>query len=731
MAAALVLLAGIPGISAAKDPPVRIAATLTLSGPSANIGTDGLAGIRMAIEAAGRNVPEVELAVTDDGGNVENAREVARRVVAGDALAVIGPSLSTVAMAVEPIYAAAGVAVVAPNIATDETTGIFRLNLGQSRVGEAIADYLYFALAGRRAAVIYSDDSFGRPLALGFRRGAERLGIVATYHPVTGAEQIAAAAQRVAGDPGRPAIVLGMLETAAVPALTVLKRAAVPGPFLATASFAYSGYAQLFAAEPEERATPGFFTDGVYAAAPALLDSGNAALLEFAELYRTRHGHEPSWRVVLAYDATRMLLDVLTSALRGAPTDTASRRRAVREAVAALNGPSQALPGLSGPIWFDPAHGRPAAARMARFDRDLLETAPLQLVPVVNPDRAEILAGTVVAVADRRFARFQLVVYTGVYLNEIARLDLPQSSFTADFYLWLRSAGGVVRPDEADPAEIQFPDMRRGDFDPALPAVRRDLPDGSVYRLWHLRGEFGNEFDLHRFPFDRQTLALRLFNARAASDRIIYALDRRTDAGHQRAASIAKPPDGGSARPSASPAAFRNLTQWDALRTEARRDVLVTASALGDPLLSGAERVRELSGFRVEVELRRRTGATLIKSLLPIGLMTLMMFASLWFPPALLRDKLVVTITGALAGAVLLSSINNQLGNVAYTMDVEYAFYVFFALALLCTLSVSVAERLRLVGRTRAARLTEHATRLVFFLAVVATAAAGWLGAAR
>ena len=77
---------------------------------------------------------------------------------------------------------------------------------------------------------------------------------------------------------------------------------------------------------------------------------------------------------------------------------------------------------------------------MARFDRDLLESAPLQLVPVANPDLAERVAGAVVPVAEGRFARLQRVVYAGIYLNEIARVDLPQSSFIADFYLWLRSA---------------------------------------------------------------------------------------------------------------------------------------------------------------------------------------------------------------------------------------------------------------------------------------------------
>lgn len=743
----VLLLAMPPKAVAEQGSPPRIAVALTLSGPAANIGAEVLDGIRMAMEEASPQVPQVSLMIIDDRGSIEGARDAARHIAEGDALAVIGPSLSAVALAVEPIYAEAGLAVVAPNIATDATTGIFRLNLGQSKVGEALADYLRYALGGRRAWVIYSDDGYGQPLAHGFRRGAERLGITATYHPVADAKQALTAAYRATGDPERPAIILGMLETAAAPVLKELRREDVPGPFLATAAFAYSDYARLFAGEPEEHSSPGFFTDGVYAASPVLFDSGSAALLAFEERFRARRGHEPSWRVVLAYDAAHMLLEVLAAAARPGgtpPLDTAARRRAVRDAIAGLNGPTRAFPGLSGPIWFDAAHGRPATAiRMARFDRDLLESAPLQLVPVMSPDLDERLTGAVVPVADGGFARFQRVVYTGVYLNEISRLDLLQSSFTADFYLWLRSAAAPDRPGTADPAEIQFPDLRRGDFEPTQPVVRRDLPNGSVYRLWHVRGEFRNEFDLHRFPFDRQILAVRLFNARAASDRIVYALDRRatigraptvpaiaalTGGGLGAAAATLEPPSRFS---SASPDAFRHLTQWDARRAEARRDVLVTLSSLGDPALTGGDRVRELSGFRFEVELRRRTLSTLAKSLLPVGLMTLMMFASLWFPPALVRDKVAVAITGALSGAVLLAAINSQLGNVAYTMDVEYAFYMFFALALLCLLSVSVAERLRITGRSRAALLTERVTRLVFLLGVTATAVVGWIAASR
>ena len=147
----------------------------------------------------------------------------------------------------------------------------------------------------------------------------------------------------------------------------------------------------------------------------------------------------------------------------------------------------------------------------------------------------------------------------------------------------------------------------------------------------------------------------------------------------------------------------------------------MTHSALGDPRRTGVESYRELSGFLVTVEVARRAVATLVKSLLPLLLMTLIMYASLYFPSALLKEKVSVAITGALSGAVLLSAINSQLGGIGYTIAVEYVFYVFFALSLLCIISVLSAERLRVASRSEAAVRTVHWTRMVFALAVVGT----------
>jgi branched-chain amino acid transport system substrate-binding protein len=123
----------------------------------------------------------------------------------------------------------------------------------------------------------------------------------------------------------------------------------------------------------------------------------------------------------------------------------------------------------------------------------------------------------------------------------------------------------------------------------------------------------------------------------------------------------------------------------------------------------------------VSFDVERRTSAVLIKMLFPMLLMTVVMYTTLQIPVALTKEKVTVAVTAALSGAVLLSAVNNQLGSVGYTIAVEYAFYSFFALGLLCVLYVAAFEALRLGGREAVAARIEHVTRVAFIGAVVVT----------
>ncbi len=734
-------------VAAASDQNVEVAVSLPLSGEEAPYGTPVMEGAQLAVEEANAagNGPHVTLKPYDDMGDDDKAKQVAGQIVNSQALLVLGPAFSKNSLAAGPIYAAGGPGGAIVSLATTCTSDLitqnattFRVLFKNSDQGETLALYLSRVLHQQRADVILVDDGYGQTLRDGFQRASGSLGIQAQYFAYKTPEEQDAIANRIAADTSRPPVIFMTLDADAERMLLILRRAGVTGPFLGGDALGDELLSRRFANQPEEREHPGFFTDGVFGISPVILDSANADTLSFAQRFRARFGHDPIWQAVTGYDSAHLAIDALrgVAAGGGLAGDVSAQRRAILAYLTSLNSPTRALPGLLGPFWFDAERGRPQAVRIGRFNQAHFESAPLQIVPVLTPSASELASGAVFPTEPGRYARLQRVVYTGVFVNEIPRLDLSQSSFGADFYLWIRFARDAG-PDAADPTDISFPNLISGSFDRTHPAEQGDMPDGTVYRLWRVQGTFRNDFDLHRFPFDRQTLALPFFNSRAAADRIVYVLDRRSATGAHRAAPVALSGVGqggviaANAMPAvasdsgsiASPTAFRNLTQWDALGAHERRDNLVTDSALGDPRRAGVESYRELSGFLVTVDVQRRALATLSKSLMPLFLMTLIMFASLYFPHALVKEKVTVAITGALSGAVLLASINGQLGSIGYTVAVEYAFYIFFGLSTLCIVSVLGAERLRAAGRNATALRTDQWTRVVFVLAVAAIVA--------
>lgn len=703
----------------------KIAVAISQTGANATVDKQILDAVQMAVDESNASgaTPPVELVVEDDRATEEGGKEIARKIVAGDALMVIGPGLTNVSLLAGAIYGEAGIASIVPTAYGDAVTSnptTFRPLFSTSEMGEALANYLRYVVGGTKAVVIFKDSAFGRPIAAGFKKAGDRLGIAVTSYSYSSPAEALKAAQDAAAVADHPAIILASLFDESVPLLAALRRGGVTAPILGTSTIASDSFAKLFANEPEEREHPGFFTEGVYAATPMILDSAGAETLAFADRFHQRYGQDPTWRSIQAFDAARMAMAAVRAAATEGKPDIRARRDSARNYLISLDSPAHALSGVSGPLWFNAERGRQQAVRIARFHAGQVESAPLQLVPVSHPDPAAIASGVLVDTGAGTYARRQQVVYSGVYLNKLPRVDVALSTFTADFYLWLRYGQGAG-PGAVEPTEIEFPDMVRGSFDAKKTAESGELPDGTAYRLWRIRGDFKNDFDLHRFPADRQTLSVRFFNARASSDRLVYALDRRSSGA--AAASSPPPWQTESTAGRIAPRAFGGLSQWDILRASESRDILVTASPLGDPRRIGVEGTRELSGFGVTVDIARRALPTLSKTLLPIGLLCLIMFATLFFPAGNVMPRVATVITGALTGSVLLASTNTQLGNVGYMIDVEYLFYFFFFLCLICLITVVSAERLRAAGQPPRALMIEGRARWVFLLVCLAGAA--------
>ncbi|MDX1992760.1 MAG: ABC transporter substrate-binding protein [bacterium] len=701
---------------------IEIAVALSLTGDGAAFATPALDGIQLAIDEANARDDslEIRLTVYDDESSDERAAALAQEIVDSNAILVLGPTFSTSSLTAGPVYAEAGMVSLPPSATSDLITQndtTFRVIFKNSDQGEMLATYLSRILGEQSASVIVVDSGYGVTLREGFERTAQQIGLEAAYYtlsPEASADDEQQIAEQIAASAPDEPVVFLTLDPEGARLLTALRRLGIEGPFLGGDTFGDRSFSQLLADLPEEQQQPGYFTDNLYGLAPVILDSANADTLAFAERFRQRYNRDSEWTSIAGYDAATLAIAAVR-AMRSLPERPAERegqRAAVLDYLQSLDSPERAQPGLLGPFWFDEENARPQAIRVGRFFQGDFESAPLQISLVSTPDALEMESGEVFELSPGRYGRVQRVVYTGVFINEISRVDLTQSTFTADLYVWLRFAGDAG-PSSADPTDLSFPNMIDGSFDRERPAEIRRMEDGTEYWLWRIQGQFRNDFDLRRFPFDHQILELPFSNARATMESIVYVIDRRSSdlVGISGAGSSDVIADN----------AFRKLTQWNPLGSAARRENLVTDSSLGDPGRLGVESQRELSGFLTTVELERRTTATLTKTLLPLLVLTFIMFASLYFPVALVKEKVTVATTAALSGAVLLTAINNQLGSVGYTIAVEYIFYVFFFLSLLCIVSVLSMERLRAADHPALVKIIENGTRILFPVIVVGT----------
>ena len=102
------------------------------------------------------------------------------------------------------------------------------------------------------------------------------------------------------------------------------------------------------------------------------------------------------------------------------------------------------------------------------------------------------------------------------------------------------------------------------------------------------------------------------------------------------------------------------------------------------------------------------------------------MFATLFFPETLYRERVTIPVTAILTSAVLLLAIDNQLGDVGYTVAVEKIFYVFFGLCLMAMLVGFGHEGLRHAGRKRLYVVLDRIAQVLYVGTALAATALFW-----
>lgn len=493
--------------------------------------------------------------------------------------------------------------------------------------------------------------------------------------------------------------------------LVALKQKGLKNSILGEQALGRESFAKRFDKYDEEKKSIGFFTDGMYVPLPILFDSAGADAQDFLSAYQNAYNKTPSYLGAKFYEAAIVAVDAIRKANpRLTPASLTDDREQVREALAKLNNRKVGLRGLTGLLYFNSDRNSDQPVRLAQFQNHKLISASQQFTQITNPERLnlpkELEAGSIVRAGDQYFWR-QRVVYAAMDINKLNRID--KSTFTADFYVWFRYSGND------DPTKIQFPDAVVNSVNPTAPVfdskdpIKAQVVDGLNYRLFRVRGEFRNAFDFRDYPFDSQKLNLRFDNPNLSTDRLVYAIDT---------VGLRLPRDKDLERKP-----FQGLQLWTFKDITYFQDSSRSTSTQGDPDLFQSNVQVEYPGLSIRMTVKRRTLVFLSKNILPLILLSLLVYCCLFFPYTMFVPRTMAPASALLSGIVLLLSFNNQLPEVGYTVAMEYVFYVFFCLCLFPIIVTVIGTKLERDGHKKAFKYFNIASLIIYPLILITTVA--------
>ena len=716
----LILTAHLALHSRQTTPPIPIALVAPLSGEEAIAGEEMVHSVQMYLDTVnqkgGINGHPLKLLTFDDRADEKLAKQEAPAIVNSPAVVVLGHRSSALSEAGGKVYGAAHLPAITGTANTDPVTlnnpYYFRNTYTRSTLNTVLSVYAKLVLKLDTASVIQYE-KYGKKLAQEFEAAFIKSGgtikrkLTIDTEPKQQEQSIQAIVNELAADPN-PGIVYFSLrgEEEAEKLLVAIKRRGLKLPIMLGQALAREDFAKRFEQYPEERQRPGFFSDGIYATSPLLFDSGGVDAQEFADTYQKRYGKIPSYVGTKYYEAAILATVAIRNAnLQVTANSRDSDRQRVYAALKKINNRNVAPLGPTGPLYFNATRNSDQPVRVAQFQKRVFVSAPQQFETIFNPERVnvqrELQAGTIVQIGNVYFWR-QNVVYTGIDITKLNRIDQKSSSFSADFYLWFRYVG------DAGLNNIEFPGgsnplPQQPLFDPAKP-IKSFQTNGVNYRLYQVQGEFKNNFDLRDYPFDRQKLTIRLQNLRTPSDRLIYATDTlglqlsRTTTDEERYSS--------------------SLWQYKGIRYA--KETVSTTSTKGDPRLFDGNNQVDYPGLSATITVQRHPLAVLGKTALPLLLLALVPLMTMFFSEKIVKERAAVTVTALIAGTVLLANAYRQLPEVPYTVRIEYLYYAFFGLSLFSIWIAIIGDHLNLNGHKVMAKRLDWVARVIYVATMLA-----------
>ena len=689
---------------------IAIAAPLTNAGEATEkVGESIVKGAQLYIndinKAGGLQGKQLKLEIYDDQGKVDVAEKVAREIVQSPAIAVIGHYSSSASLAAGKIYEDAGIPAISGSATADAVTAenewYFRTIFNDSFQGKFIATYLRKVLGYSEIGIIRGYDAYGLNLGNTIETSFRELGgeIVAQWQlpknqsPATDRIILQELQELQEYEELPEAMVLATNRDQVTNLLREFKNRNLNLFLFGGDAIGDISLAKTFADFPEEKQTPGFFTNGLEAIVPIIYDEANDQTQQFRDRFQELYGIFPGWSVASYYDATiavvkaihRSLLtekDVPKLAFTG--KDIKEDRSRVRDGLLRIDSPDTAVETGTRRFYFDRNNTATISPRVGIFDHGQVVSAftQLEIIPNINAilnSEEKIASGKILQMGDQYLEKTD-IVYVGFDINEVSYLDEKSSTYVVDFYLWFRYKGDLI-PDQIEFSNYGIERLDSGEQLTLDSPIQEGEENGVKYKIYKVKADFHEKFDFHHYPFDKQHLSIRFRHKERTRDELIYAIDligmqdlTKKELFNQWRQKV-----------------FKEISSWEPTKVTFFQNILVNDSTLGYRKLINSKSHLEYSQFNAVIEVKRHLLSFTIKNLLPLLFFVAVAYQLLFLPFEELSAEL---FSGLLLAVVFyhLSLIEALPDGIGYVVALDYAFYLVYFLCGLELMLVTVGS---------------------------------------
>ncbi|MBF0161174.1 MAG: ABC transporter substrate-binding protein [Magnetococcales bacterium] len=490
-----------------------------MSGPFKDVGLSMQRGVALAIQDVNRSglleKYELQLAVSDDrsAANVSGYAEKSAKKLAAtpNLVAVIGHYFSTASILGGEVYKAHNVPFISPSATlpalTTNNEWAFSMMPDDFYQARFLANYILHGLDRQKVAIINDKTTYGRSLKEYFL--AEL-----AVNEVTPAVAVEIDQSRVNRDllktrlkglAESDIIFLAMNYANAAKMIHYLRKNGVETDVIGGESMGGAHFIR----------NAGIYAEDVYAVTPYLPSLFGEASKNYQIDFLREFQQEPDWISTYSYEATRLLAE----AIRQVGRDSTDIRNLLRKMIS----PQDAIPSIAGDLYFNEWGASRRTLWVGQVKHGRYIPARFQLTHVKYQELAKMRKKNAdIFSMDNQFMKRATVVYTGIHMNEVESFDPVAGHFVANFNLWFRW----------DPGKNKNLDFEMT-YGKVLTATVRekyfDKKTNNNFISYLVSARMQDHFPLQEYPFDQQTLKIRIKPKLKSNEDLILVTDMDDD----------------------------------------------------------------------------------------------------------------------------------------------------------------------------------------------------------